>query len=86
MSIELPVYDMDKWPATGWDKDVTYNYGNPESMAANADAAHVLSNMNLSNTEQAKMVLAIDGDGRDIEEVVQEWLDANKASWSQWLP
>ncbi len=86
VSIELPAYDMDKWPATGWDKDVTYNYGNPESMAANADAAHVLSNMNLSNTEQAKMVLAIDGDGRDIEEVVQEWLDANKASWSQWLP
>lgn len=86
VSIALPTYDQDKWPATGWGKDVTYNYGNPAVMADNPDAAHVLSNMNLSNTEQAKMVLAIDGDGRDIEEVVQEWLDANESTWRQWLP
>lgn len=86
VSIKLPDYDGDKWPATGWGKDVTYNYGNPEAMADNPDAAHVLSNMNLTNTEQAKMVLAIDGDGRDIEEVVQEWLDANRAIWEKWLP
>jgi glycine betaine/proline transport system substrate-binding protein len=86
VSIELPAYGSREWPATGWDKDVTYNYGNPETMAVNPDAAHLLGNMNLTNVEQAKMVLAIDIDGGDIDEVVQAWLDANKATWSEWLP
>ena len=89
VALELPAHDEDKWPATGWAEDVTFNYGNPESMASdgkNADAAHLLSNMNLSNAEQAKMVLAVDVEGRDIEEVVGEWLDANEAIWRKWLP
>jgi len=84
--LELPAYDAEKWPATGWDQDITFNYGNPASMAENTDAAHVLSNMNLSNEEQSKMVLAIDVDGREIEEVVAEWLAANEDIWRKWLP
>jgi len=32
------------------------------------------------------MIYAIDKDGRDIAEVVQEWKDANKNIWSAWLP
>ena len=84
--LELPAYDAEKWPATGWDQDVTFNYGNPASMAENTDAAHVLSNMNLSNEEQSKMVLAIDVDGRDIEEVGAEWLANNEDIWRKWLP
>ena len=86
VALELPAHDADAWPATGWAEDVTFNYGNPASMAENTDAAHVLSNMNLSNEEQSKMVLAIDVDGRDIEEVVAEWLAANEDIWRKWLP
>ena len=84
--IELPAFDADKWPAVGWDTDVTFNYGNPERMAASPDVAYVLSNMNLSNEEQNKIVLAVDVDGKDIEVAVQEWMDENEGIWHQWVP
>ena len=84
--LELPAYDQNTWPATGWAEDVTFNYGNPASMAENKEASHVLSNMNLSNAEQSKMVLAIDVDGREIDDVVDEWLAANEDIWRKWLP
>jgi glycine betaine/proline transport system substrate-binding protein len=84
--IKLPDHDDDKWPATGWAQDITFNYGNPESMAKNADAAHLLGNMNLTNTEQAAMILAIDEDARDIDEVVEEWVAANEDIWRKWMP
>jgi len=84
--IELPAHDDAKWPATGWAEDVTFNYGNPESMAKHADAAHLLGNMNLSNAEQAKMVLAIDVDGKEIDEVVEAWVAENEDIWRKWMP
>ena len=88
VAIELPAHNADTWPATGWAEDVTFNYGNPESMAMdgdNADAAHLLSNMNLTNAEQLKLVGAVDVDERDIDEVVTEWLAANESTWRKWL-
>ena len=42
--------------------------------------------MKLSNDDQAVMINEIDKNGRDIVEVVQEWKDNNKDSWSKWLP
>jgi glycine betaine/proline transport system substrate-binding protein len=41
--------------------------------------------MNVSNVEQSALVMAVDVDGRDIDEVVQEWVDANKDEWKNWL-
>ena len=31
-------------------------------------------------------IKAIDIDGRDIEEVVAEWMEANRDVWSSWVP
>lgn len=84
--IELPAHDTEKWPATGWPEDITYNYGNPASMAAHPEAAQLIENMDLSNHEQAKMILAIDVDGRDIDEVVKEWVAENEDIWRKWMP
>lgn len=83
--LKLPDYDADKWPATGWAEDVTFNYANPDFPKDHPGAAAVLGNMNLTNLEQGKMVLAIDVDGRDIYEVVNEWLDKNEDVWKSWL-
>ena len=76
------------WPATGWAKDITFNYGNPEvfDSAEHADALHVFKHMNYSNTDQAKMLVEVDIKGRDIKEVVKEWKDANPDVWKVWLP
>ncbi len=84
--IELPPHSTEQWPATGWAQDITYNYGNPASMAAHPEAASLIGNMNLSNNEQAKMILAIDVDGRDMDEVVEEWVASNEDIWRKWMP
>ncbi len=77
-----------KWPATGWAKDYTINYMNPEVFARpeNANAKAFFQKMNLDNADQAAMINEIDKNGRDIVEVVQEWKDNNKDAWSTWLP
>ena len=76
------------WPATGWDKDYTINYMNPAVFAKPemAKAKAFFQKMNLSNDDQAVMINEIDKNCRDIVEVVQEWKDNNKDSWSNWLP
>jgi len=84
--ISLPEYgEGENWPASGWDVDITFNYGNPDSMRVHGDMAYLLGRMHLSNVEQSAMVMAIDLDGRDIDEVVQEWIDANKEVWKNWI-
>ncbi len=86
VSIELPPYDEDKWPATTWARDITYNYGSPELKDKHPDAYHVIVNQNLSNEAQAAMIYEVDVKKRDVDEVVEEWMEANKDVWSKWLP
>lgn len=86
VSLELPEFDADKWPATGWARDVTFNYGSPNMLTDHPDAAQLIINSSLSNAEQAGMILAIDVDGRDMDEVVSEWMDANEDVWRAWIP
>lgn len=86
VALELPAFDKDKWPATGWAKDVPYNYGRPDLIKTDPEAAQMIINSSLSNTEQAAMILAIDVDGRDMDEVVREWMAANESVWRAWIP
>ena len=76
------------WPATGWAKDITFNRGNPATFAKpeHADALAFFKKMNFSNADQAKMLVEVDQNGRDIVEVVQEWKDNNEDVWRAWLP
>ena len=55
-------------------------------MAAHPEAAKLIGNMDLSNNEQAKMILAIDVDGGDMDEVVMEWVAQNEDIWRKWMP
>jgi ABC-type proline/glycine betaine transport system substrate-binding protein len=47
-------------------------------------AAKLLRNMSLSSEDQNAMAMAIDGEGRDIDEVVEEWMSANSKRWKLW--
>lgn len=49
------------------------------------DAYALLSNMNYSSDEQIKMIAGVEVDGKPVEEVARAWVDANEATWSQWL-
>ncbi|MEM9060058.1 MAG: glycine betaine ABC transporter substrate-binding protein [Pseudomonadota bacterium] len=86
VEIELPVYSDDAWPVSDWGDDITQHYGPKELADRHPDIVELFSKARISNTEQAGMILAIDKDGRDIEEVVSEWMEANEATWKSWLP
>lgn len=83
--IELPAHDADKWPATGWAEDVTFNYANPKFVEEHPDMLNLLTNFRLTNEQQAPLIHAIDVGGEDMDDVVAKWLDENEATWKPWI-
>ena len=77
-----------KWPATGWAKDYTMNYGNPETFAKpeHAKAKEFFERMSFQNSDQAVMLVEVKQKNRDLKEVVKEWKDANPDKWKSWIP
>jgi glycine betaine/proline transport system substrate-binding protein len=71
------------WPATGWAKDYTFNYGNPETFAK---SAAFFKKMKFDNADQAVMLVEVKQKNRDLKEVVKEWKDANPDKWRSWIP
>jgi glycine betaine/proline transport system substrate-binding protein len=86
VEIELPVYEESKWPATNWPQDVTFKYANPGMMKEHPEAVQLIKNHRLTNDQQAGMIYEIDVKKREVEEVVDEWMQANEATWRKWLP
>ena len=86
VKVELPEHSDDKWPATGWALDVTYNYANPDFAEKNPEVIELMTNFELTNEMQAPLILAIDVDGKDMGDVASEWLAANEDVWKAWLP
>jgi glycine betaine/proline transport system substrate-binding protein len=86
VEIELPPYDEAKWPATNWAQDVTFFHGNPKFAKENPEVVQLLKNMNLTNSMQAGMIYEVDVKKRDVEEVVDEWMEKNESIWRKWLP
>ena len=76
------------WPATGWAKDYTFNYGNPDTFAKaeHAKAAEFFTKMKFDNADQAVMLVEVKQKNRDLKEVVKEWKDANPGKWKSWIP
>lgn len=86
VEVGLPPYSDDDWPATDWPDDPTFNYGHPELKNKHPAVYQLLVNQNLTNTQQASMILAVDIDGKDLETAVREWMAANEDVWRAWLP
>lgn len=84
--VELPAHSDEAWPATGWANDVTFNYGRKGMLDEHPKASQLITNATISNSQQAGMILAIDVDGRDMDEVVREWMAANEDIWRAWIP
>ena len=76
------------WPATGWAKDYTMNYGNPATFAKpeHAKAKEFFELMSFQNADQAVMLVEVKQKNRDLKEVVKEWKDANPDKWKSWIP
>ena len=65
---------------------ITYNIANPDFVNNNPEVARFITNMHLTNHQQAGMLLAVDIEERDLVEVVREWMAANEATWKAWIP
>lgn len=48
-------------------------------------AFKMLTAMTITNTDQNAMILEIDQKGRDLDEVVAEWIANNEATWKPWV-
>lgn len=86
VELGLPVYSDDAWPATDWPDDPTFNFGSPGLKDKYPDAYKLIVNQNLSNAQQAGMILSIDVDGMELDAAVREWMAANQDVWRAWLP
>lgn len=45
----------------------------------------MLSLYSQTNEEQNAAILAVDNQGRDLDDVVAEWLAENEAKWQGWI-
>ena len=86
VEVKLPPFDADKWPATNWAQDLTYNYGSPKLEKEHPEIAQLIKNQNLTNDMQAGMIFEIDVKKREMDEVVAEWMAANESVWRKWMP
>lgn len=76
-------------PAATWDCDWERGYIKKMAWVGMKDqwpAAHaILAAYTLRNQDQIPMMNAIDQEGRNIEDVVREWVDNNEAIWQPWV-
>ena len=86
VALELDDYgDGSAWPRSGWAVDVTVNYGAATLEGKHDAALDLIRNSTMPNSVQAGLIYDVDINGRDVEEVVDEWLDANEATWKAWV-
>lgn len=86
VEVKLPDHSKEAWPVSDWPQDVTYNYGSPELAKKHPRVAKLINNMNLTNSQQAEMILAIDVGKKKADDVVKEWMKSNEGIWKKWIP
>lgn len=86
VSIELPEYSEEAWPATGWPTDLTFAIGSLRLVEEFPEVAQFVRNFDLSNDQQAGMILAIDVDGESVDDAVRAWMAENEDIWMAWIP
>ena len=86
VEVGLPEYSESGWPATDWPEDHTYNYGSPTLKDRAPEVHAFLTKMQLTNSQQAPIILAVDVEGVKLDKAVRDWMDANEDVWKSWLP
>jgi glycine betaine/proline transport system substrate-binding protein len=95
--VELPPYEegCTEDPSVGLNPDATYDcdwargninkigwIGMEEKWPA---AFQLLQSYTLRNEDQIPMMAAIDVRGEDLDTVIEQWVDANEATWKPWV-
>ena len=94
--VEFPKYEDACYsdPAWGLNPDKTHDCGKPFGWIKKVgwkggdekwpDAYKAIRAFHLDNDQMNKMIVAIDLEGRPLEEVVDEWIANNEAIWKPW--
>ena len=86
VALELDPYgDGSAWPKSGWAEDVTINYASERLFGKHDAALAMIANSRITNAQQAQMIYAVDVQGEDVQDVVDDWLANNEDVWRAWL-
>jgi len=95
--VEFPPYTPECYtdPAVGLNPDMAYDCGKPTGGIFKAGwvgladkwpgAAKAITAYQMTNANMGAMVGKVDVDGMSIDDVVNEWMDTNEATWSVWI-
>ncbi len=95
--VEFPAYTAECYgdPAWGTNSDAAYDCGKPRGpiwkvastvVKEKWPGAHAaIKAFNITNDEMGDMVADVDLNGREVDEVVAEWISNNEARWSTWI-
>lgn len=95
--VEFPAYEPACYtdPAWGGNPDATHDCGKPFGPIWKAGwaglegkwpgAAKAIKAFTIDNDTMGAMITKVDLDGQSIDDVVDEWMDANEAVWSAWI-
>lgn len=67
-------------------EDILYKAAWAGLKDAALDAYTLLKNMSYTTKDQIGMLAMVDAQGKTPAEAAQAWIDANKDTWSKWLP
>ncbi len=94
--VEFPVYERACYedPAWGINPDLAFDCGKPFGWIKKAGwaggeakwpaAYKAVRNFKMDNATMSALVGKVDLEGMSVDEVVAEWMDANKATWEAW--
>ncbi|WP_395543119.1 ABC transporter substrate-binding protein [Neotabrizicola sp. sgz301269] len=95
--VAFPTYEPACYtdPAWGINPDATHDCGKPFGPIWKAGwvglegkwpgAAKAIKAFTIDNDTMGAMIAKVDLDGQSIDDVVNEWMDANEAVWSAWI-
>lgn len=95
--VEFPAYEPACYtdPAWGGNPDATHDCGKPYGPIWKAGwaglegkwpgAAKAIKAFTIDNDTMGALITKVDLEGMPIEDVVDEWMDANEATWQAWI-
>lgn len=95
--VEFPAYTSECYndPSWGLNSEMAYDCGKPRGPVWKGASSQlkekwpgaykIVEAYQMSNAEMGNLVFQVDVDGRSVEDVVAEWMNANKSTWQSWI-